>query len=73
MYHHGIILKVGVAGAFNLPFNLSLAKLICMLLIFVGLFLTILIYLDYYGKNILLIKPELCSILIFLGFVAIMM
>ena len=68
MYHHGIILKVGVAGAFNLPFNLSLAKLICMLLIFVGLFLTILIYLDYYGKNILLIKPELCSILIFLGF-----
>jgi|JI61114C2RNA_FD_contig_123_32953_length_2591_multi_5_in_2_out_0_2 NADH-quinone oxidoreductase subunit N len=68
LYQQGVILKVGLAGSFNLPFNLALAKLFAILFIYVGLFLTILLYLEYYTKNILFIKPELCSILFFLGF-----
>lgn len=67
-YNAGIILKVGLSGAFNLPFNLSLAKLISFLIILFCILITLFIYLDFYAKNLLMIKIELCSILFFLGF-----
>jgi len=51
-----------------MPFNINLAKLISLLLILLLLLFTVIFYIDYYGKNLLLIKPELCSILFFLGF-----
>lgn len=67
-YNAGFLLKVGLAGVYNLPFNIDLAKLISLLFIFVILFITLIFYLDYYTKNLLIIKPELTSILFFLGF-----
>lgn len=65
---NGFILKVGLLGIYNLPFNLFLAKLVCFLIILFLLCLTLIIYLDFYSKILFLIKPELCSVLFFLGF-----
>jgi NADH:ubiquinone oxidoreductase subunit 2 (subunit N) len=59
---------VGKIGAFYLPFNLGLSKLICSFLILISILITLLFYLDFYEKIILNIKPEFCSILLFLGF-----
>lgn len=67
-YNLGFILKVGLAGVYTLPFNLDFAKLISLFLIILILFFTVIFYLDFYTKNLLLIKPELTSILFFLGF-----
>lgn len=67
-YQMGFILKVGLAGTLIAPFNIGYAKLLSLVFIFLTLVITVFFYLEYYTKNILIIKPELVPILFFLGF-----
>jgi NADH:ubiquinone oxidoreductase subunit 2 (subunit N) len=67
-YQLGYLLKVGSSASLNLPFNLALAKLVLILIIFLTLLFTLIFYNSFYYKIINFIKPEFCSILLFLGF-----
>jgi NADH-quinone oxidoreductase subunit N len=64
----GFFLRVGLLGAFFLPINLSVVKLLIFSLVLLSLLITIFFYLDYYANLLNLVKPELCSIILFLGF-----
>lgn len=67
-YNFGIMLKVGYSGLFKVPFNIFLIKLCSFLIIILILLSTIFFLKKFYFKTLYLIKPELCSLLLFLGF-----
>jgi len=67
-FENGIGLKVGKSMSFDLPFNINLAKLVSTFLVLFSIFVTLLFYMECYYKTFLLIKPEFCIVLFFLGF-----
>lgn len=64
----GIELKVGLSGLFKVPFNLFLMKLLSFTIILMILLISIFFLKKFYWKTLFLIKPELCSLILFLGF-----
>jgi len=72
IYYHfqvkGIILKVGLLNLYSLPFNSGLIKLCLIEFIYLLLYLTLKILYIYYSKTFSTIKPELCSLSLFLAF-----
>jgi NADH-quinone oxidoreductase subunit N len=67
-FNTGISLKVGLGGLFKIPFNLFLVKLCAYLLILAILIITVNTMKRIYLKTLYLVKPELCSLTLFLGF-----
>jgi len=67
-FNTGLSLKVGLGGLFKIPFNLFLVKLCSYLLILAILIITVNTMKRVYLKTLYLVKPELCSLTLFLGF-----
>jgi NADH:ubiquinone oxidoreductase subunit 2 (subunit N) len=67
-FNLGLELKVGLGGTFKVPFNFFLAKLLSFLIILILLFISTYFLKRFYFKTLFLIKPELCSLTLFLGF-----
>lgn len=67
-FYNGLLLKVGYSLAFTSAYNISLIKLLAQFFVIASLLITLFFFVDFYKKNLLIIKPELVVILFFLGF-----
>lgn len=67
-YLYGINLKVGLDSLLTISSNIYFGKLILFLLVFLVLYISTIFLQKNYSQTLFLIKPELCSLILFLGF-----
>lgn len=68
LFKRGINLKVGLDSLLTISGNIYIAKLIIFLLVLIILYISTIFLHKNYSQTLFLIKPELCSLILFLGF-----
>ncbi len=67
-YALGVNLKVGMDSLLTISSNIYIAKLIIFLVVLIVLYISTIFLQKNYSQTLFLVKPELCSLFLFLGF-----